>query len=104
MNSNNKNLKSLSVSISLFDSNQNKIDREENKKIDLSKKLLDKYFIKDMNDWKDVNADLIITDPPFGIKFSGKNGNYHRNVNNVVGGYVEWSVSEYAEKIQQLLE
>jgi predicted RNA methylase len=43
-------------------------------------KILDKYLIKDMKDWKDVNADLIITDPPFGIEFTGKNGNYHRNV------------------------
>ena len=66
--------------------------------------LLDKYIIKDMNDWVDINADLIITDPPFGIQFSGKNGNYHRNVKNVVGGYVEWSVSEYGERLQQLLE
>jgi len=65
--------------------------------------LLNKYLIKDMNDWKDVKADLIITDPPFGISFSGKNGNYHRNVNNVVDGYVEWKANEYAEKIKQLL-
>jgi len=66
--------------------------------------MLDKYVIKDMNDWAGVNADLIITDPPFGIEFSGKNTNYHRNVNNVVDGYVEWKVSEYGEKIQQLLD
>jgi DNA modification methylase len=65
--------------------------------------LLNKYLIKDMNDWKDVKADLIITDPPFGISFSGKNGNYHRNVKNVVNGYVEWKANEYAEKIKQLL-
>jgi len=68
------------------------------------KEILNKYVIKDMNDWFGVNADLIITDPPFGIEFSGKSTNYHRNVNNVVDGYVEWSVSEYGEKIQQLLE
>ena len=67
------------------------------------KSLLDKYVITDMNYWKDVDADLIITDPPFGIDFSGKNGNYHRNVENVVDGYVEWKVAEYGEKIQQLL-
>ena len=66
--------------------------------------ILEKYFIKDMNDWKDVNADLIITDPPFGIDFSGKNGNYNRNVKNVVDGYVEWKVDEYGKRIQQLLE
>lgn len=69
-----------------------------------NKVLLDKYTIKDMNAWTDVYADLIITDPPFGIQFSGKNGNYHRNVKNVVDGYVEWSVPEYGEKLQQLLE
>ena len=66
--------------------------------------MLNKFEIKNMNVWKNVNADLIITDPPFGIKFSGKNGNYNRNVNNVVDGYVEWNVYEYKEKIQQLLE
>jgi len=66
--------------------------------------ILEKYFIKDMNDWKDVNADLIVMDPPFGIDFSGKNGNYNRNVKNVVDGYVEWKVDEYGKRIQQLLE
>jgi len=67
------------------------------------RKLLDKYFIKDMNEWANVNADLIIADPPFGIEFNGKPTNYHRNVENVVDGYVEWGISEYGEKIQQLL-
>ncbi len=100
MDNNNKNLKNLSASVSLFGSDKI-IDKG---RIDAVKKLLDKYLIKDMNDWKDVNADLIITDPPFGIEFSGKNGNYHRNVNNVVDGYVEWRVSEYGDKIEQLLE
>ncbi len=69
----------------------------------IMKEILDKYNIKDMGSWENVNADLVITDPPFGIEFSGKNGNYHRNADNVVGGYVEWSASEYGEKIQQLL-
>jgi DNA modification methylase len=91
--------------ISLFD-----YDIKSKKKIfdridkNILGKILDKYFIKDMNYWKNVNADLIITDPPFGIEFSGKNGNYHRNVKNVVDGYVEWKVAEYGEKTQQLLE
>ena len=66
--------------------------------------LLKKYEIKDMKKWKRVNADLIVTDPPFGIQFSGKNGNYHRNPDNVVDGYVEWLVNEYAEKIRELLQ
>ncbi|MFN3301940.1 MAG: hypothetical protein ACK413_02880, partial [Patescibacteria group bacterium] len=57
-----------------------------------------------MNEWNNVNADLIIVDPPFGIEFNGKPTNYHRKAENVVDGYVEWNVSEYGEKIQQLLE
>jgi len=69
----------------------------------IAQELLEKYQIKDMDSWENVNADLIITDPPFGIRFGGKNGNYNRNVNNVVDGYVEWDVNEYAEKIDQLL-
>ena len=75
----------------------------ENKE-EIKSELLKRYEVKHMKDWKGVNADLIITDPPFGIKFNGKNGNYHRNSDNVVGGYVEWKVQEYAEKIRQLLE
>jgi DNA modification methylase len=100
-----KNKDLLQKNISLFDSDvkgEKNISDGMNK--NLLDKILDKYFIKDMNDWKDVNADLIITDPPFGIEFTGKNGNYHRNVKNVVDGYVEWKVAEYGEKIQQLLE
>jgi len=77
------------------------MDNQEKKKIDYN--LLDKYIIKDMNSWENVNANLIITDPPFGISFSGKNGNYNRNVDNVVDGYVEWSVTDYKEKMLQLL-
>jgi DNA modification methylase len=57
-----------------------------------------------MNDWEDVNADLIITDPPFGIEFSGKHGNYNRNAEYVVDGYVEWKVDEYGDNIHKLLE
>ncbi len=76
----------------------------EDKKEKVIEELLDKYEIKDMNNWENVNADLIIADPPFGIQFNGKNGNYHRKVENVVNGYVEWNPTEYAEKIQQLLE
>ena len=93
----NKNL--FSQDTTLFKS---EITQAEDKK--MIKELLGKYIVRDMNDWSGVNADLIITDPPFGIEFSGKPTNYHRNVNNVVDGYVEWSVSEYGEKIQQLLE
>jgi DNA modification methylase len=77
---------------------------EINKGPEIIEKLLDKYEIKDMNDWVDVNADLIITDPPFGINFNGKATIYNRKAENVVDGYVEWSISEYGEKIDQLLE
>lgn len=69
----NKNLSQ--ENISLFDLDI-KDKRDNFSRIDKNslEKLLDKYFIKDMNDWKDVKADLIVTDPPFGIEFSGKNG------------------------------
>ncbi len=66
--------------------------------------LLNRYEIKDMADWKGVDADLIVTDPPFGIRFNGKNSNYHRNVDNVVGGYVEWKVNDYRNKMDKLLK
>ncbi len=67
------------------------------------KELSSFYKIRDMLEWDNVQADLIITDPPFGIQFSGKNGNYNRKKENVVDGYVEWDVREYPEKIRQLL-
>jgi hypothetical protein len=51
--------------------------------------LLSKFEIKDFNSWENVNADLIITDPPFRIHFDGKNGNYNRNPKYVVDGYIE---------------
>jgi hypothetical protein len=59
------------------------------KKLAVIEKLLDNYLIKDMNDWRGVNADLVITDPPFGIGFDGKPTNYHRKSENVGEGYVE---------------
>ncbi len=74
------------------------------KKSLIIEKLLEKYFIKDMNEWYNVNADLIITDPPFGIDFNGKPSNYNRNAGNVVEGYIEWDICEYGKKIQELLE
>jgi predicted RNA methylase len=68
-----KNKDLLQKNISLFDSDvkgEKNISNGMNK--NLLDKILDNYIIKDMNDWKDVNADLIITDPPFGIEFTGK--------------------------------
>lgn len=61
------------------------------------------YVIRDMRDWVDVGANLVITDPPFGIEFDGKQTNYNRDVGNVVDGYVEWPVEEYEENIHTLL-
>ncbi len=82
----------------------NKLFNPKDVKEQVITQLLEKFFVKDMNEWSNISADLIITDPPFGIEFSGKNSNYHRNVKNVVDGYVEWNVSEYGEKIGQLLD
>lgn len=65
--------------------------------------LLNQYHIKDMREWRDVNADLIITDPPFGIKFDGKKSNYRRDKNQVVDGYVEWRIEDYRTNIKDLL-
>lgn len=84
--------------------NNIKVNVQEKDNPPIMTDLLAKFIVKDMNEWTGVNADLIITDPPFGINFTGKNTNYHRNVDNVVDGYVEWTISEYGEKIQQLLE
>jgi site-specific DNA-methyltransferase (adenine-specific) len=62
------------------------------------------YEVKGMKEWNDVNADLVITDPPFGINFNGKEGNYNRDEDNVVDGYVEWEKNGYTEKISNLLD
>ncbi|MHA1249798.1 MAG: DNA methyltransferase [Candidatus Helarchaeota archaeon] len=67
-------------------------------------KLLKNFKIKDFVEWDNVNADLIITDPPFGIKFDGKKNNYNRDSKYVVNGYIEWDKKEYSSKIDQLLD
>ena len=94
---NQKNIKNQNFSLIL-------LQESRNKRFSIIEKLLDKYYIKDMNEWENVNADLIITDPPFGIKFDGKASIYNRKAENVVEGYIEWDISEYEEKILQLLE
>jgi len=63
----------------------------------------DNYYIRDMNEWNNVNAKFILTDCPFGIKFTGKKGNYNRKKELVVDGYIEWSIEEYGERIEELL-
>jgi DNA modification methylase len=62
------------------------------------------YYIKDMTEWDDAEADLVIVDPPFGIEFSGTESNYNRDESNVVEGYVEWDKSKYETKIDELLD
>jgi len=66
--------------------------------------ILEKYKVCDMNEWKNVKADLVITDPPFGINFNGKSEIYHRNPNYVVDGYVEWDMQEYEKNVKRMLE
>lgn len=62
------------------------------------------YELMDMSDWSGVDADIAISDPPFGLEFDGKAGNYNRDVSRVVDGYVEWETDQYANKIDQLLD
>lgn len=61
------------------------------------------YELKPMQEWSDVAADVAITDPPFGIDFDGKAGNYNRDESRVVDGYVEWQEGEYREQMDALL-
>lgn len=62
------------------------------------------YELRDMCDWTDVNADIAISDPPFGLDFDGKASNYNRDESRVVDGYVEWESDQYAQKVETLLE
>lgn len=57
-----------------------------------------------MSDWEDIEADIAITDPPFGLDFDGKASNYNRDTSRVVDGYVEWDPEEYPSKIDRLLD
>lgn len=61
------------------------------------------YHLQSMEDWDDVDADIAICDPPFGLEFDGKATNYNRDVSRVVDGYIEWNKTEYSEKINDLL-
>lgn len=51
--------------------------------------------IKIMPELKGDDADLIITDPPFGIKFKANKANYNRNADSVLKGYVEIKEEDY---------
>ena len=45
----------------------------------------------------DACVDLVITDPPFGIGFQAKRGNYNRKGNRVLDGYNEVKGGDYLE-------
>jgi DNA modification methylase len=62
------------------------------------------YNLCDMTEWDNVNADIAITDPPFGLEFDGKASNYNRDTSRVVDGYVEWESDTYGGKISSLLD
>jgi site-specific DNA-methyltransferase (adenine-specific) len=46
---------------------------------------------------EDNCVDLIVTDPPFAIKFTGKKANYNRTEENVLDGYEEIDEANYQE-------
>lgn len=50
------------------------------------------------------SIDLIITDPPFAIKFGKKKANYNRTESNVLDGYVEISEQDYPYFMEQWIQ
>ena len=62
------------------------------------------YELRDMSEWDNLGADLVISDPPFGLEFDGKAGNYNRDESRVVDGYVEWESNQYAKRVGDLLD
>ena len=44
------------------------------------------------------SVDLVFTDPPFGLSFTGKPSNYNRKRSLVVGHYKDWSPMDYYKK------
>lgn len=50
---------------------------------------------------KDESVDLIFTDPPYGIDGDALDAHYHRDESNVVPGYVDVPLSQYAEFSQE---
>lgn len=57
-----------------------------------------------MSKLPDECVDLIVADPPFGIKFGAKRSNYNRDGKNVLDGYVEINPAEYYDFTQSWLQ
>jgi len=51
--------------------------------------------VKGMQRVPDATIDLVVTDPPFAIKFKAKRANYHRTASRVLEGYNEISGADY---------
>lgn len=50
---------------------------------------------------KDGSVDLVFTDPPYGIDGDTLDKHYHRDESNVVDGYIDVPLSQYAEFSKQ---
>ncbi|RJS84450.1 site-specific DNA-methyltransferase [Methanophagales archaeon] len=50
-----------------------------------------------MKDIPDKSIDLVLTDPPFAIKFKGRRNNYHRRADRVLQGYNEIPQEKYKD-------
>ena len=53
---------------------------------------------------KDDSVDLIITDPPYGIKGESLHKHYNRDENKVLDGYIEVAQEDYAEFTENWIE
>ena len=53
---------------------------------------------------KDDSIDLIVTDPPYGIKGDSLDKHYNRDEKHVLGGYIEVSAAEYPEFSSRWIE
>lgn len=62
------------------------------------------YQVKPMSNWFGVGANLLISDPPFGIEFDGKKSNYARDDGKVVDDYIEWDSETYEDRVAELLD
>ena len=54
-----------------------------------------KDCVKGMKSLPANKIDLVITDPPFAIKFKAKKANYNRSADKVIGGYKDIPEEEY---------